>query len=79
MSIVYMVTTIQIREKLKEELDRLKDSKKETYEDVIANLMRIADEYKRRQKNLLAEGYKEMARESSKIAKDWTYTETNWD
>ncbi|MBI4154915.1 hypothetical protein HY498_02405 [Candidatus Woesearchaeota archaeon] len=74
-----MITTIQIKNKLKDELDKLKDSKKETYEDVITYLMRIADEYKRKQKNLLAEGYKEMARESSRIAKDWRSTETDWD
>ena len=68
-----MVTTIQLNEDVKKALDRIK-SKKETYEDVIVNLMQIAEENKRKQEELLIEGYKEMAEESLKIAKEWEET-----
>ena len=68
-----MVTTIQLNEDVKKALDRIK-SKKETYEDVIVNLMQIAEENKRKQEELLIEGYKEMAEESLKIAKEWEGT-----
>ena len=63
-----MVTTIQLNENVKKALDRIK-SNKETYEDVIVNLMQIVEESKRKQEQLLIEGYKEMAEESLKIAK----------
>ena len=67
-----MVTTIQLNENVKKALDRIK-SNKETYEDVIVNLMQIVEESKRKQEQLLIEGYKEMAEESLKIAKEWGY------
>ncbi len=65
-----MVTTIQLNEPVKRELDRLK-SGKETYEQIILNLIRCAEENKRKQEELLIEGYKEMAEESLKIAKEF--------
>lgn len=65
-----MVTTIQIKEEVKEELDKLKTNK-ETYEEVILNLMEIAEKYKREQEQLLIEGCKEMAEESLKITKEF--------
>ena len=68
-----MVTTIQLNEDVKKALDRIK-SNKETYEDVIINLMKIAEEKKRKQEHLLIEGYKKMAEESLKIAKEWEGT-----
>ena len=68
-----MVTTIQLNEDVKKALDRIK-SKKETYEEVIVNLMKFVDEQKRKQKELLIEGYKEMAEESLKTAKEWEST-----
>ncbi len=68
-----MVTTIQLNENVKRELDRLK-SAKETYEQVILGLMKTAEESKRKQEELLIEGYKEMAEESLKIAKEWEGT-----
>ena len=64
-----MVTTIQLNEDVKKALDRIK-SNKETYEDVIVNLMQIAEESKRKQRNLLIEGCKEMAEENLKVAKE---------
>jgi len=68
-----MVTTIQLNENVKSALDRLK-SNKETYEEVILSLMKIAEKCKREQEQLLIEGYKEMAEESLKIAKEWEGT-----
>ena len=78
-SIVNMITTIQLREDVKQELDKLKESKKETYEDVILNLMKVAEEQIRKQKKLLAEGYKEMAEESLRITKEWEKVDMDWD
>ncbi len=68
-----MVTSIQLNENVKKELDRLK-SNKETYEEVILNLMKVAEKSRREQEQLLVEGYKEMAEESLKIAKEWEGT-----
>ena len=68
-----MITTIQLNEEVKKELDRMK-SNKETYEEVILNLMKIAEKCKREQEELMIEGYKEMAEESLKIAKEWEGT-----
>ena len=68
-----MVTTIQLNEDVKNALDRLKTNK-ETYEQVILNLMKIAEKCKREQEQLLIEGYKEMAEEILKSAKEWEGT-----
>ena len=73
-----MVTTIQLNESVKDALDRLKD-KKETYEEVILNLMKIAEKHKRGQEQLLIEGYKEMADESLKINKEFEVIEEDFD
>ena len=65
-----MITTIQIHEKVKIALDRLKEDK-ESYEEVILKLMEKAEIEKRKKKELLIEGYKEMAEESLKITKEF--------
>ena len=65
-----MVTTIQINEDVKSELDKLK-SKKESYEQIIVNLLKIAQESKRKQEELLIEGCKVMAEENLKITKEF--------
>jgi len=65
-----MVTTIQLNENVKNALDRLK-SNKETYEQVIITLMKIAEKCKREQEALLIEGCKVMAEESLKITKEF--------
>jgi predicted CopG family antitoxin len=65
-----MITTIQINESVKNELDKLK-SDKETYEQVILELMNIAEKCKREQEDLLIEGCKEMAGENLKITKEF--------
>ena len=68
-----MVTTIQLNEDVKKALDRMKAGK-ETYEQTILNLMKTVEKYKREQEQLLIEGYKEMAEESLRIAKEWEGT-----
>jgi hypothetical protein len=73
-----MVTTIQLNEDVKNALDRMKTNK-ETYEQVILNLMKIAEKCKREQEQLLVEGYKEMAKESMKITKEWESTDATLD
>lgn len=73
-----MVTTIQLNENVKKALDRMKTNK-ETYEEVILNLMKVAEKCKREQQQLLIEGYKEMAEESLKITKEWENTDTTLD
>lgn len=73
-----MVTTIQLNESVKNALDRMK-SNKETYEEVIINLMKIAEKFKRKQEELLIEGYKEMAEESLRITKEWESTDATLD
>lgn len=68
-----MITTIQLNESVKRELDRLK-SNKETYEEVILNLMKFAKKNKREQEQLLIEGCREMYDDMLKIAKEWEGT-----
>jgi len=65
-----MVTTIQLNDNVKLALDRLKEGKK-TYEEVIVEMMQKLEEQKRKQTQLLIEGYKEMATENIKIAKEF--------
>jgi len=68
-----MITTIQIRENVKNQLERLKQAN-QTYEEVIIRLIQDAELQKRKQEELLIEGYKEMAEDSLRIAKEWEGT-----
>jgi len=68
-----MVTTIQLNENVKKTLDRMK-SAKETYEDIIVNLIKSVEEQKKNQEDLLIEGCKEMYEDMLKIAKEWEGT-----
>ena len=68
-----MVTTIQLNENVKNALDRLKTNK-ETYEQIILELMRTSEKYKREQEKLLIEGCKEMYEDMLTIAKEWEGT-----
>ncbi len=65
-----MVTTIQLNESVKSELDKLRLNK-ETYEQIILNLMEIAQKCQRNQEELLIEGCKVMAKENLKITKEF--------
>lgn len=74
-----MITTIQLHDNVKKELDRLKEIKKETYEEIILNLLRLAEEQKRKQKELMIEGCKAMAKENLKIMKDFVHADSELD
>ncbi len=78
-----MVTSIQLNENVKKDLDKIK-SNKETYEEVIVRMMKQLEEQKRKQRELLIEGCKEMAEDMIKITKkfeaadseiDWEWNE----
>ena len=73
-----MITTIQIRENVKNQLDKLKKDK-ETYEEIILRMMAFVEECKRKDEQLLIEGYKEMAEESLKITKEFEAIEEDFD
>ena len=74
-----MITTIQLNENVKRALDRMKETGKETYEEVIVNMMDKLEELKRRQRDLLIEGYKEMAEETLKMTKEFESIEEDFD
>ena len=65
-----MITTIQLSEQTKNSLNEMKLDR-ETYESLIVRMMQLLEVKKREQKELLIEGYKEMAEESLKIAKEF--------
>jgi len=73
-----MVTSIQVHERLKLQLDNLKEEK-ESYEGVISRLIAQTEKQKRAQTSLLVEGYKEMAQESMRITKEWSPIDKDWD
>ena len=73
-----MVTTIQLNEDVKKGLDRLK-SGKQTYEQIIVNLMNQSEEQKRKHEELMIEGCKAMAEENLKINKEWEATDAEMD
>lgn len=66
-----MVTTIQLNNNVKKLLDNLKETGKETYEEVILNMMNQLEEKRRNEKEMLLAGYQEMADESLKISKEF--------
>ena len=69
-----MVTTIQLNEDVKKRLEFLKEKKGDTYENVIVKLIDEKETDKKKIERLLIEGYKERAKESLKIAKEWEGT-----
>ena len=66
-----MITTIQLNENVKNALDKMKETGKETYEAVIVKMMKQIEEQKRKQRELLIEGCKEMAEDSLRITKEF--------
>jgi hypothetical protein len=74
-----MISTIQLNDHVKTALDKMKKDKRETYEQVILNMINSLDEQKRIQEKLLIEGYKEMAEETSKITKEFENIENDND
>ena len=73
-----MVTTIQLNENVKEALNRFKTDK-ETYEQIIVNLMNQAEKRKKNYIELMIEGAKETAEESLKINKEFEAIEEDFD
>lgn len=67
-----MVTTIQLNENVKIALNRMKENGKETYEEIILRMMRTLEKQRREQKELMIEGYKEMAGDMKKLSKEWS-------
>ena len=74
-----MVTTIQLSHDLKETLNRMKKTKKESYEEIIIQLVDTIEKQKRQERQLLVEGCKEMADESLKITKEFETIEGDLD
>lgn len=74
-----MVTTIQLNENVKKSLDRMKETGRETYEEIIVKMMRQLEEQKRRQRELLIEGAKEMAEDSLRITKEFEIADAEID
>jgi ribosomal protein L18E len=75
-----MISSIQLRQNVKIELDRLKEKSSESYEDIIVKLLKLVEQQKRKRKELMIEGCKEMAEENLKMTKEWESTDTssNW-
>ncbi len=68
-----MVTTIQLNENVKSDLDRLK-SGKDTYEDVIVKMIEKEKNDRKKIEELLEEGCREMYDDMLKMAKEWEGT-----
>jgi predicted CopG family antitoxin len=73
-----MVTTIQLNEKVREALARMKEDR-ESFEDVIVRLMRQVEEQKRKHIDLMIEGAKATAEESLKITREFEAIEEDFD
>jgi len=74
-----MVTTIQLKDNVKESLNKMKEHNRESYEDIILRMMNIVEKQKRAQTKLLVEGYKEMSQHNLKICKDWEKIDSELD
>jgi F0F1-type ATP synthase membrane subunit b/b' len=74
-----MITSIQIRENVKNQLDRIKESNRQTYEEVIINLLKMAEIQKRKQEDLLIEQCRAMAEDDLKMIKEWETTDATLD
>lgn len=64
------ISTIQLNENVKRALERLKEKRNESYEDVIVKLIDEKRNKKEELEKLLKEGYKEMAKEDVRMAKE---------
>ena len=76
-----MVKVIELSEAVKKQLDKMKESNKETYEEIILGLIKFADKIRRKRKELLIEGYEEIASENLRISKEFELIEdlNKWD
>ncbi len=69
------ISTIQIRDYVKKQLELLKEKQGQSYEDVIVKLIHESDEKKKKRKDLLIEGCKEMYNDMLEITKEWESTD----
>lgn len=74
-----MITSIQIRQNVKNELKRLKEKNNESYEDIIVKLIRLSEQQKRKKEDLMIEGCKIMAEDSLRLTKEWESTDDTLD
>jgi len=72
-----MITTIQLNENIKTELNRMKVFSNETYEDVIVKMIEDIRKQKKIQTELLIEGCKIMAKDSIKMVEDFQYVDSD--
>ena len=72
------VTTIQLRENVKEQMDKLKIGK-ETYEEIILRLLQLEEKQKRKQEELLIEECKVMAEDNLKILDEFSVVDRELD
>lgn len=72
-----MITTIQITNELKGELQKYKKSSKDTYEDVIKKLILEKKNSKIYENNILREGYEEIYGLSKEINEDFENIDLN--
>ena len=68
------ISTIQLNENVKLALERLKEKRNESYEDVIVKLIEEKRKKKADLKKLLKEECEEMYDENLRIAKEWEPT-----
>ena len=74
-----MLTTIQLHKSIVRQLLEFRENQKETYEDVITKLIAQARCRDADEKQLLKEGYVEMAKETKKINEEWKAADASWD
>lgn len=65
-----MVSSIQLGHKVKETLAGYRTSPRQSYEDIILNLIAEVEKNKRADEKLLVEGYKEMANFDLKLCEE---------
>lgn len=73
------ISSIQLREDVKIQLAKYKERDNESFEEIIVKLIKQIESQRREEKELLIEGYKEMAEESLRINKEWESIDSNLD
>lgn len=70
-----MVSTIQISNSTKNILSNFREIPKQTYEEIILNLIRLVEIQRRKKEKLIIEGCKEMTEENLKICEEFKYVD----
>jgi type II secretory pathway predicted ATPase ExeA len=73
------ISSIQLHENVKKELEKHRENPRESYQDIILKLMQAVDKQKREHVKLMIEGAKETAEESLKITKEFEKIEEDFD